>query len=252
MRTGGDDIAQALALIGARRYGSGQRPGDRVRDPAGLGARPAARRCDLARLRLFPRRVSRARSTCSIRAARAVAALDEPADINPLAARIAAGPAARSRPHGAAAARSRAARRLSGFRLEARRLRGRPAGADRRAASGTTKPISPRRISAGAATPMARARGPRRARTLERAARGDRCGAPQPGQPRARPARQRRLLPVRGRPGRRRAGACRAARRRSITTTIRGPRARASARSARGDRPRRARPRRQSANGSPA
>ena len=60
MRTGGDDIAQALALIGVRPvWERRERPGHRVRDPAGLGARPAAGRCDAAHLRLFPRRLSR-------------------------------------------------------------------------------------------------------------------------------------------------------------------------------------------------
>ncbi len=91
MRTGGDDIAQALALMGVRpvwERASGRV--DRVRDPAGFGARPAAGRCHTAGLGVFPRCVSRASSTSSIRAARAVAALDEPPAVNPLAARFAA------------------------------------------------------------------------------------------------------------------------------------------------------------------
>ena len=91
MRTGGDDVAQALALMGVRPvWERGERAGDRVRDPAGLGARPAAGRCHPAHLRFFPRRLSRADRPRSIRAARAVAALDEPPTVNPLAARVAA------------------------------------------------------------------------------------------------------------------------------------------------------------------
>ena len=60
MRTGGDDIAQALgADRRAPGLGAGERPGHRVRDPAGGRARPAAGRCDLAHLRILPRRVPR-------------------------------------------------------------------------------------------------------------------------------------------------------------------------------------------------
>ena len=44
----------------AAGLGAGERPGDRVRDHAGFGARPAAGRCHVARVGLFPRRVSRA------------------------------------------------------------------------------------------------------------------------------------------------------------------------------------------------
>ena len=59
MRTGGDDIAQALALIGARPVwegASGRVTGIEV-DPA-LRAEAAARRRDAAHLRLLPRRLS--------------------------------------------------------------------------------------------------------------------------------------------------------------------------------------------------
>ena len=59
MRTGGDDVAQALGVDGrAAGLGAGERKGDWVRDHAGFGARPAAGRRHLARLRVFPRRFS--------------------------------------------------------------------------------------------------------------------------------------------------------------------------------------------------
>jgi cobaltochelatase CobN len=89
MRTGGDDIAQGLALMGVRprwETGSGRVIGFEIL-PAGLLDRP---RVDVT-LRIsgffrdaFPDLVSLFDS-----AARAVAALDEEADVNPLAARVA-------------------------------------------------------------------------------------------------------------------------------------------------------------------
>ena len=58
MRTGGDDIAQALALLGCRPgLGRGEPPRDRRRGAAARRAGPAAGRRDLARLGLLPRRV---------------------------------------------------------------------------------------------------------------------------------------------------------------------------------------------------
>ena len=85
MRTGGDDIAQALALIGARpRLGAASRPRHRVRDPAAGRARPPARRRDLAHLRLLPRCLSRCRSSCIDKAVRAVGELRRGAGDNPL------------------------------------------------------------------------------------------------------------------------------------------------------------------------
>ncbi|MSO88771.1 MAG: cobaltochelatase subunit CobN [Rhodospirillaceae bacterium] len=90
MRTGGDDIAQALALIGARPrwdVATGRVCGFEVL-PASLLDRP---RVDVT-LRVsgffrdaFPNLIELFDS-----AARAVAALDEPADVNPQAARVAA------------------------------------------------------------------------------------------------------------------------------------------------------------------
>ncbi len=88
MRTGGDDVAQALALIGVRpqwEAKSGRVAGFEIL-PAGLLDRP---RVDVT-LRVsgffrdaFPNLVALVDS-----AARAVASLDEPAEINPLAARV--------------------------------------------------------------------------------------------------------------------------------------------------------------------
>ena len=91
MRTGGDDIAQALALIGARPVwepGSGrvtgfqilpgQRAFDRPRVDVTLRISGFFRDAFLGLIDLFDSAV------------RAVAALDEPAGINPLAARYAA------------------------------------------------------------------------------------------------------------------------------------------------------------------
>ena len=89
MRTGGDDIAQALALMGVQPQWeprSGRVTGFEVM-PSGVLGRP---RVDVT-LRVsgffrdaFPNLIDLVDS-----AARAVAALDEPADINPLAARVA-------------------------------------------------------------------------------------------------------------------------------------------------------------------
>ncbi|MGO8920927.1 MAG: cobaltochelatase subunit CobN [Stellaceae bacterium] len=94
MRTGGDDVAQALALMGVRPQWepkSGRVTGFEIL-PASLLDRP---RIDVT-LRVsgffrdaFPNLIALIDS-----AARAVAALDEPAEINPLAARVAADRAA--------------------------------------------------------------------------------------------------------------------------------------------------------------
>jgi cobaltochelatase CobN len=88
MRTGGDDIAQALALMGVRPvwdHGSGRVTGFQIIPLAELG-RP---RVDVT-LRIsgffrdaFPRQIE-----LFDRAVRAVAALDEPEEDNPLAARV--------------------------------------------------------------------------------------------------------------------------------------------------------------------
>ncbi len=90
MRTGGDDIAQALALIGARPVwepGSGRVTGFEIM-PASVLDRP---RVDVTlRISGFFRDAFPGLIDLFDSAARAVAALDEPMEVNPLAARYAA------------------------------------------------------------------------------------------------------------------------------------------------------------------
>ena len=166
MRTGGDDIAQALALIGARpvwEAGSGRVTGFAVM-PLG-GAEAPARRRDLAGLGTVPRRVPDPDRPVRQRGARGRGARR----------------AGRRQPDRRGGARGHAqARRAQALRprrrerqavvprvrREARRLRGRPAGADRRRRLAGPRTISPTPISPGAATPMAAAaRAARRATT---------------------------------------------------------------------------------------
>ncbi len=113
MRTGGDDVAQALALMGARpvwETKTGRVTGFEIM-PAGLLDRP---RVDVT-LRVsgffrdaFPNLIDLVDS-----AARAVAALDEPEAVNPLAARVAEDAADLER----AGVPAEAARRRAGFRV---------------------------------------------------------------------------------------------------------------------------------------
>ena len=88
MRTGGDDIAQALALIGARPVwepGTGRVTGFEVLPPAALG-RP---RVDVTlRISGFFRDAFPAQIELYDRAVRAVGGLDEAAEDNPVAARM--------------------------------------------------------------------------------------------------------------------------------------------------------------------
>lgn len=88
MRTGGDDIAQALALMGVKPrwdVGSNRVAGFEIL-PAGLLDRP---RIDVTlRVSGFFRDAFPCLIDLFDSAARAVAALDEPADLNPLAARV--------------------------------------------------------------------------------------------------------------------------------------------------------------------
>jgi cobaltochelatase CobN len=90
MRTGGDDIAQALALLGVRpawETASGRVTGFEIM-PASVLDRP---RVDVTlRISGFFRDAFPGLIDLFDSAARAVAALDEPADINPLAAIVAA------------------------------------------------------------------------------------------------------------------------------------------------------------------
>jgi cobaltochelatase CobN len=88
MRTGGDDIAQAMALMGVQPawgVGTGRVTGFEVM-PATVLDRP---RVDVTfRLSGFFRDAFPAQIDLLDSAVRAVAALDEPADVNPLAARV--------------------------------------------------------------------------------------------------------------------------------------------------------------------
>ncbi len=88
MRTGGDDIAQALALIGVRPtwdHASGRVTGFEIMTPAELG-RP---RVDVTlRISGFFRDAFPVQIELFDRAVRAVGALDEPEDDNPIAARM--------------------------------------------------------------------------------------------------------------------------------------------------------------------
>src|SRR5580658_3190442 len=89
MRTGGDDIAQALALIGARpvwEQASGRVTGFEIL-PASVLDRP---RVDVTlRISGFFRDAFTGLIDLFDSVVRAVAALDEPAEVNPLAARYA-------------------------------------------------------------------------------------------------------------------------------------------------------------------
>ena len=113
MRTGGDDIAQALALIGARPVwdGASHRVTGSEILPLDVLDRP---RVDVTlRVSGFFRDAFPAQIELFDQAVRAVAALDEPAELNPIAARVRAGRG------GAAGGRRRPeeARRRAGYRV---------------------------------------------------------------------------------------------------------------------------------------
>ena len=205
MRTGGDDIAQALALMGVRPRWDRAAARDRVRDHPGTAlGRP---RVDVT-LRVsgffrdaFPQQIALVDA-----AARAVMALDEPEDVNPAAAR---------------AQNRRGRRPVPGLRSKPGAYgAGLQALIDERLWS--TGAIWPRPICNGGLRLRKGCRGAGPRGALEARLGRSRHRA-EPGQPGARPAGQRRLLPVRGR----RVGAlsriCKASRGRSITMTIRGP-----------------------------
>jgi cobaltochelatase CobN len=113
MRTGGDDVAQALALIGARpvwERSSGRVTGFEIL-PADVLDRP---RVDVTlRISGFFRDAFPGLIDLFDSAARAVAALDEPPDVNPLAAAVAADRAALE----AAGAIPEEAARRAGYRV---------------------------------------------------------------------------------------------------------------------------------------
>jgi cobaltochelatase CobN len=174
MRTGGDDIAQALALIGARPIwdpGSLRVSGYEIIPLAKLG-RP---RVDVTlRISGFFRDAFPAQIALFDRAIRAIGALDEPTDDNPIAA------AMRTDALGLIAA---------GKDESARHLWRRPqcAGRFRR----LDQQGGPRQAGAGLGPVCLWRQGRRhaRARPFRRPPQRYRCGDPQPGQPRARPAR---------------------------------------------------------------
>jgi cobaltochelatase CobN len=113
MRTGGDDIAQALALMGVRPTwdnGSGRVSGFEIL-PLSILDRP---RVDvILRVSGFFRDAFPAQIDLVDSAARAVAALDEPPELNPLAARVHRDTAAMT----AAGMPAEAARKRAGFRV---------------------------------------------------------------------------------------------------------------------------------------
>ncbi len=144
-------------------------------------------------------------------AARAVAALDEPADVNPLAARVAADRAALE---AAGVAPEDGARCAPATASSARKPGAYGAGLqtliDERGWQDDGD-LAEAYLAWGGYAYGAGARGRVRSAALFRSpARRGRGGAAQPGQPRARSPRQRRLLPVRGRPRRWPCGICRA------------------------------------------
>ena len=199
-------------------------PRERLRDPAAGDARAAARRRHAAHLRPVPRCLSRARSRCFSAAVQAVAALDESADDNPLAAL------------GGAALRAR-------VRRGARRL-WRRASAASLEASGPTRRAGDAYLAATSHAYGGDGEGAKRREAFARASpaptRSSMCRICRAGR-----ARRRRLRRTRGRLRRRRR-TCSAQRLRSIISTPRGRQAPRCARSPRRS-PARARPRHQSA-----
>ena len=229
MRTGGDDIAQALALIGARPVwepASGRVTGFEIL-PACVLDRP---RVDVTlRISGFFRDAFPGLIDLFDSAVRAVAALDEPAAINPLAARVAADRAALE---AAGAAPDDAARR-AGYRIfgvEAGRLWRRAADADRRAHLAGRRRSRRGLSRLGRLCLWRRRRGHGRARPARSPARraSKRCCTTRTT---ASTICSTATTTTSSRAGSRSpCGICRGARRRSITTTIRSPTGRASAR----------------------
>ena len=231
MRTGGDDVAQALALIGARplwEETSGRVTGFAI-TPLGELKRPRVdvtfRVSGLFR-DAFPTQMDIIDSAVS-----AIAMLDEPEDSQS---------DRRQRPYPAQGARSRrygrrscaTPGRVSRVRLEAGRLWRRPAGADRRGRlEYRARPC--RCLSRlGRLRLWQRHRGRGRAGRFRRTPQGRRSGRADPGQPRARHPGFRRLLPVHGRSGGDRADLAGAGAARCRISTPRGRKRRCRGRSA--------------------
>ena len=198
MRTGGDDVAQALALMGVKptwEVASRRVTGfevlpldllDRPRVDVTLRISGFFRDAFPSQIDLFDSAVPRRRRPRRDGAAQSAGGKDPRRS----------GPA---RGRGRRRGDGRAPRRVPGLRLQARRLRSRPAGAHRRAGLGDRGRPRPRVHRVGRLCLRRRRPGGGRARLVRDEAGGSAGGAPQPGQPRARPARLRRLLPVRGR-----------------------------------------------------
>ena len=228
MRTGGDDLAQALALMGVRptwEPGSGRVTGFEVL-PLDLLARP---RVDVTlRVSGFFRDAFPAQVALFDAAARAVARLDEPARGNPLAAAYAADTA---RLAAGGAARAEAERR-AGYRVFGARPGAYGAGLqaliDERGWRDEAD-LARAWIVWGGYAYGGEAEGSAEHRDVRDAPSRGGSGGPQPGQPRARPPRLRRLLPVRRGHGGGGASPVRGRARRSGTTTTRAPRARGCA-----------------------
>lgn len=193
MRTGGDDIAQALALLGVRpvwQAGS-QRVADFEILPVSLLDRP---RVDVTlRVSGFFRDAFANLIRLFDAAVQAVAELDEAEELNPLAARV------RLERQRLEAQGTAPAGRLADLRRQAGCLRRRRAGRNRRAAVGDPRRPCRGLPELGRLRLRCRRRRHAGAGTLRPAPGTPAGGAAQPGQPRARPARFQRLLSVPGR-----------------------------------------------------
>ena len=223
MRTGGDDIAQALALIGARPVwegASGRVTGFEVMPLSEL-KRP---RVDVTlRISGFFRDAFPSQIALFHEAVQAVAERDEPADANPIAR---AHPRRRERLGGGGHGAERSATARRRFRIFGSKPGAYGAGLQALIDEGIwaeRKDLAAAFLEWSAYAYGGGAEGEGARDLLEDAAEGDRRGGAEPGQSRARSARFRRLLPVRGRARGLGARRCAARRRASSTTTIRGP-----------------------------
>ena len=212
---------------GPAEVGAELRAGHRVRDPAPRPPRPPPRRRHATGVGILPRcvpvpdRAARRRGTRGRAPRRARAR-------QPAGRRVRRRRRAPRRRRSPAAGR-RTAGRLPDLRFQARRLRGRPASAHRRARLARRGRPRPRVDRMGRVRLRRRGRGRGRARAVREAPERRAGGGAQPGQPRARPPRLRRLLPVRRRHGRGRCTTSPEPGRRSGTTTTPAPRARGCA-----------------------
>ena len=195
MRTGGDDLAQALALMGVRPSwdASSRRVTGFEIIPLESLDRPRVDVC--LRCSGFFRDAFPAQMTLFDRAVRAVAALDEPADLNPLAATVRA-ETSRHEAEGGRCRNGASPQHASYLQCEARRIWRRTSGADRR--KSLAGAVRFRRGVSGlvgiclwGGGGRHRGKGPSRRSPVD-----IRCRSAQPGQSRARYPRQRRLLPV--------------------------------------------------------